>query len=210
MPGIGSVDYPGVMAAVGGRTGENLIAWLWEELVYCFRDAYLEMTPRRTEIVRIIQGPFEYVYDDYASREGQRLVPYHPTMEARLVAGVGRSAPRKPERDDSRLRGWSGTSLAPAYGPGWDRGHFIAYSMGGVVDGFELNVFVQRRSLNRGWKSHTGGTRYRNMEKYCAANIGTFCFSRPIYHDETAKPTFVEFGILKPDGGLWVELFDNR
>jgi hypothetical protein len=48
------------------------------------------------------------------------------------------------------------------------------------------------------------------MEDYCAAKMGTFCFSRPIYCDETAKPTFVEFGILKSDRELWVERFDNR
>jgi hypothetical protein len=207
---VGRIDYARGMEASTAYSGEALIDWLREELVCCFRDAYLEMTPRATEIVRINQGPFEYVYDDYASLEAQGLVPRHPTMEARLVAAIGRSAPRMPKRDDSRLRGWAGKTLKDAYGPGWDRGHFIAYCMGGVVDGFELNVFVQRRSLNRGWKSHPGGRLYRKMEDYCAANTGTFCFSRPIYCDETAKPTFVEFGILKNDGELWVERFDNR
>lgn len=166
--------------------------------------------PRNDTIVRIQQGPFEYVYDDYASLEAQGLVPYHPTMEARLVVAIGRSAPRKPKRDDSRLRGWAGPTLKDEYGPGWDRGHFIAYCMGGVVDGFEVNVFIQRTSLNRGWKSHARGSAYRKMENYCAANIGTFCFSRPIYCDETAKPTFIEFVILKPDDELWVECFDNQ
>jgi hypothetical protein len=86
----------------------------------------------------------------------------------------------------------------------------MAFSIGGVIDGFELNVFVQRRSLNRGWKSHPRGRLYRQMEAYYAANAGTLCFSRPIHCDETAKPTFVEFGILKPDGALWVEAFENR
>jgi len=189
--------------------GAPLIEWLWDELVYCFRDVYVELTPRRTDIVRIKQGPFEYVYDDYASLEAQGLVPRHETMEARLVVAIGRSAPRKPRRDDSRLRGWCGPSVRNTYGPDWDRGHFIAYSMGGVVDGFELNVFLQRTSLNRGWKSHPHGRLYRQMETYCAANIGAFCFSRPIYGDETAKPTFIDFGVLKPDGTLWVESFDN-
>ena len=198
------------MAASAGYQGEPLIEWLWDELVYCFRDAYVELTPRRTDIVRIKQGPFEYVYDDYASLEAQGLVPRHPTMEARLVVAVGRSAPRKPKRDDARLRGWSGPSVRNTYGPGWDRGHFIAYCMGGVVDGFEVNVFIQRTSLNRGWKSHPRGSAYRKMEDYCATNTGTFCFSRPVYCDETAKPTFIDFGILKPDGTLWVETFDNQ
>ena len=206
----GRVDYARIMAASTGHVGEPLIPWLWEELVHAFRDAYLEMTPRPTDIVRIQQGAFEYVYDDYASLEAQGLVPRHPTMEARLVVAIGRSAPRMPKRDDARLSRWAGKTLKDAYGPGWDRGHFIAYCMGGIVDGFEVNVFVQRRSLNRGWKSHPRARLYRTMEDYCAANTGTFCFSWPIYCDETAKPTFVELGILKPDNNLWVECFDNQ
>lgn len=76
------------------------------------------------------------------------------------------------------------------------------------MDRLELNVFVQRRDLNRGWS--TEGRRYREMEKYCVLHPGTFCFSRPLYADETAIPAFLEFGILKPDGELWVECFDNR
>ena len=131
-------------------------------------------------------------------------------MEARLVLAIGRSAPRQPKRDDSRLRCWAGPTLKNAYGPGWDRGHFIAYRMGGIVDGFELNVFAQRSSLNRGWKAHPRGRLYRQMEEYCAANTGTLCFSRPIYCDETAKPGAIDFGILKSDAKLWVESFDNR
>jgi hypothetical protein len=210
IPQTGQIDYSALVRASGGRLGEEWISKLAEEIVYASHDAYIAMTPRPREIVRIAQGPFEYIYDDYASLEAQGLVPEHPTMEARLVLAVGRSAPRLPKRDDSRLRGWAGPKLKEAYGPGWDRGHFIAYTIGGVVDGFELNVFVQRRSLNRGWKSHPRGRLYREMEGYCAANTGTFCFSRPIYCDETAKPSFLEFGILKPDGQLWVECFENR
>jgi hypothetical protein len=89
----------------------------------------------------------------------------------------------------------------------WDKGHFIAHSIGGALDGWELNVFVQRRELNRGWSE--AGARFRDMEDYCA-NAGTFCFSRPLYADPTAKPAFVEFGVLKSDGQLCVECFDNR
>lgn len=75
------------------------------------------------------------------------------------------------------------------------------------MDGWELNVFVQRRELNRRWSE--AGKRFREMEKYCVSNPGTFCFSRPVYVDPTAKPAFVEFGRLKSDGKLWVEFFDN-
>jgi hypothetical protein len=78
------------------------------------------------------------------------------------------------------------------------------------VDQCELNVFVQRRDLNRGWS--VAGKRFRSMEKYCSSNPGTFCFSRPIYSfaDGSSKPVAVEFGVLKADGELWVEVFDNQ
>jgi hypothetical protein len=68
--------------------------------------------------------------------------------------------------------------------------------------------FVQRRELNRGWSE--AGKRFREIEKYCVLNPGTFCFSRPIYVDPTAEPAFVDFGPLKSGGELWTECFDNR
>jgi len=37
------------------------------------------------------------------------------------------------------------------------KGHFIAHSIGGAVDGWELNVFVQRRELNRDGPRRAGG-----------------------------------------------------
>ena len=48
------------------------------------------------------------------------------------------------------------------------------------------------------------------MEVFCAKNMGMLCFSRPIYGDETSKPVEIEFGLIKPEGDLWVEVFDNR
>lgn len=89
-----------------------------------------------------------------------------------------------------------------------NKGHFIAHSIGGVVDGLEANVFIQRRDLNRGWSAAV--KRFREMEKYCVANPGTFCFSRLLYVDETSRPGFCEFGLLKTTGELWVECFDNH
>jgi len=54
-----------------------------------------------------------------------------------------------------------------------------------------------------------GDRKYREMERYCANHPGTFFFSRLIYADQTARPAEIEFGILMPDGTLWVEVFDN-
>jgi hypothetical protein len=47
------------------------------------------------------------------------------------------------------------------------------------------------------------------MERYCAAHPGTFCFSRPIYTDHTARPSEIEFGLLTTERKLWVEVFAN-
>ncbi len=126
-----------------------MIEELSEELPYLWRDAYLEITPRLTNIVRFRQETFEYVYDDYAVLEATAVVQASPDQDSRLVAALGRAAPRERKRDDSRLRGWVGRTER-TFGPEWDKVHFIGHSIGGVVDGFELNIFVQQRSLNRG------------------------------------------------------------
>jgi hypothetical protein len=90
----------------------------------------------------------------------------------------------------------------------FDKGHYIAHSIGGAVDRSEMNVFVQRRDLNRGWSPE--GKQYRTMEKYSVCHSGTFCFTHPLYDDQTSIPFFIEFGVLKSSDELWVECFDNR
>ena len=203
----GMLDYDLILKEAGPCSAEGVISFLSEELPYIWRDAYAQMTPRATEIVRMQRGSFEYIYDDYATLEATGAVPYSPDAEARLVGVLGRSEPKSEKRDDGRLRGWVGPTET-MFGREWDKGHFIAHSIGGAVDGWELNVFVQRREMNRGWSE--AGKRFREMEKYCASNPGTFCFSRPLYVNPTAIPAFVEFGLLKSDGKVWVECFDNR
>lgn len=201
------IDYESLLKEAGADSYETAISFLKERLPFVWRDAYLEMMPRATNIVRFQYGAFEYIYDDYASLEATGAVSYHPKMEARLVGVSGCSAPKETKRDDFRLRGWVGPT-EKTFGRGWDKGHFMAHSIGGAVDQLEVNVFIQRRDLNRGWSD--AGQRYREMEKYCGFNPGTFCFSRPLYLDQTAKPAFVEFGILKNVHELWIECFDNR
>lgn len=140
-------------------------------------------------------------YDDLATLEALGEVPYSPTAEARLVGVLGASAPvpRPRGRDDRRLRGFIGPTDSE-FGREWDKGHFMAHELGGSVSGMEANVFVQKRSLNSGWSSE--GKLYRAMERYCRNHAGTFCFSRPFYGDETSKPSFVEFGVLRAANDL--------
>lgn len=202
-----SIDYASFLEKARKNSGQDVGAALANELPYVWRDAYLQMMPRTTNIVRYQYGGFEYIYDDYASLETTGAVPYDSTIEARLVAVSGRSILQKGKRDDYRLKGWVGAT-EKTFGPGWDKGHFIAHSIGGAVDQAEVNVYVQRRDLNRGWSA--AGKRYREMEEYCGTNQGTFCFSRPIYLDQSAKPAFVEFGVLKASCEFWIECFKNR
>lgn len=70
-----------------------------------------------------------------------------------------------------------------------------------------MNVFSQNRELNRGVSEQ--GKTYRQMEKYCFENPGIFCFARPIYADTTSVPRWLEFGLIKQDGSVWVEVFEN-
>ena len=85
-----------------------------------------------------------------------------------------------------------------------DDGHFIAHSIGG---GLDVNLFSQERLLNRG--SSPQGKIYRQIEKYCHEQEGTFCFSRPIYADGSSVPRWLAFGVRQVDQTLWVEVFDN-
>jgi hypothetical protein len=202
----GRVDYAAVLRKGPIGLGK-LTVFLLEELPYVWRDAYIEMTSRRMNIVRWHYVPFEYLFDDHASLEVAGCVPHDPKVEARLIAALGCSEPREMARDDYRLKGWIGAT-EKTFGKEWDKGHFIAHSIGGKVDGLEANVFGQRRDLNRGWSA--AGKRSRDMEQYCVLNRGAFCFSRPLYADETARPACIEFGVLTMNRELWVECFDNH
>jgi hypothetical protein len=205
-PRVGIVDYNSILELNQACSKNQLIACLQEKLPFYFRDAYKEMTRRQTDIVRVRYNTFEYIYDHYPELQPNQTPLPDAKIEPRLVGVLGYSSPQTTKRDDYRLKGWVGPT-EKFFGRLWDKGHFIAHSIGGAVDGAEINVFIQKRSLNRGWSNE--GKRYRQMEKFCATNPRTFCFSRPIYIDQTAKPAFVEFGILKSQKHLWVECFDN-
>ena len=94
-----------------------------------------------------------------------------------------------------------------------DRGHFLGHASGGRLD---INLFPQRRDLNRGWQSKdkafpdSEGIVFRGMEKFVADNLGTFFYHRAIYDDETWVPYRLEYGVLKNDSDWWIESFQNQ
>jgi hypothetical protein len=182
-------------------SGSDVTEYLRREVPTMWLQSYVDRASRRTNVVVFTHGSFDYLYDDYATLESRGLVESDGVTEARLVGAIGLSCPARRPRDDSRLRGWVGAT-GNTFGSGWDKGHFIGHSIGGAVDGLEANVFVQRRAVNRGG--------YRRLERFCVRNPGVLCFSRPIYADPSARPSFVEFGVFAPSNEWWIELFDNR
>ena len=179
-PEWAEINYEEILDYFKTKDHESLINHLLEELPYVWKDSYLSFTSRLVDICRFKHDSFEYVYDDTASLEMKGLIPVNSTQEPRVIAVYGRSQPRNLKRDDYRLRGWVGATNK-IFGSKWDKGHFMAHSIGGAVNGIEMNVFVQRRRLNRGWSNE--GKIFRQMERYCFENPNTFCFNRPIYSE---------------------------
>lgn len=147
------------------------------------------------EIVEVTLGLAVYLFD--------------LTLE-RVVVAYGLSQPPANPRDASRMRGFPdvGRSFAARLGaeaPAADKGHFLAHAAGGELD---MNLFPQRRDLNRGWSEE--GKLYRRMERRIAGRPGSFHFHRPLYGDESWLPWRLELGVLLDDREWWVERFANR
>ena len=200
-------EYFDILSSVYSLDTDKVVNHLISTFPLLWEEVYKMQSNRITDLCRIKNGSFEYIFDDYATLERKGIVPINTINESRVIAAFGLSKFQDKYRDDYRLRNWIGKTNY-LFGDSWDKGHLIAHSIGGSVDGSELNVFIQRRDLNRGWSYD--GRRYRKMEEYCLKHIGTFCFNRPMYLDQTSKPAFIEFGILKSNRELWVDIFDNR
>jgi hypothetical protein len=198
-----AIDYEFLSSSARAEGGGNIALFLQEHLPLAWRDAYMKSVARETNLVRFRFRSFEYICDLYSQLELTGDVPYDQTVEDRVVAVLGTSGRAAQERETLGIRDWaeSGNELI---GTERDRGHLMAHCIGG---GLDFNVFSQKRHLNRGWSSQ--GKIYRQMETYCCAQPGTFCFSRPIYTDSSRVPRWLEFGVLRTDQTLWLEAFDN-
>jgi hypothetical protein len=144
---------------------------------------------------------FQHLYD-FTSDPGVHASATN--MDDRLVAVFGYSTLPISRRDTSRMRGFLGGGLSDPDGESLDKGHFVGHALGGGTD---VNLFPQRPELNRGWSDP--GKVFRKMERYAAAHPGTFVFARPLYNDMSWLPYALEYGVLMPDIGLWVEHFAN-
>ncbi|MFA9388756.1 MAG: hypothetical protein ACERKD_03060 [Prolixibacteraceae bacterium] len=200
-------EYEKLLNSIGHLSYSELVQELERNLPFLWTDFYESQSERLCNIFVIRRGGFEYLFDEIDSFIAQGILPDEANLSSRIVAAYGKSAPKISKRDDYRLRGWVGPT-EKIFGKDWDKGHFIAHSIGGAVEGTELNVFKQKRELNRGWSEE--GKLFRKMEEFCFQNPGTFCYNRPLYNDQSDCPSVIEFGLLKPNNELWVEFFDNQ
>lgn len=196
-----AIDYDALWLESRGESASGMISHFRSRLLASWRERYVATTGHQTNLVRFPFRSFEYICDIYSDLEALGEVPYDQTIEDRVVGVLGTSSSALEKRGSSR--GW-GEPPEEFVGTERDKGHFMAHCIGG---GLHMNFFSQDRGLNRGWSSQ--GKLYRQMETYCYRQPGTFCFSRPIYADGSSVPRWLEFGLLKTDQTLWVEVFEN-
>lgn len=128
----------------------------------------------------------------------------------RVTLAYALSVKQLMKRDDSRIRGFPNVDVSiranleeEAFLA--DKGHFLGHASGGILD---INLFPQRRELNRGWSVE--GKCFRSMERYVAEHPGTFFYHRPLYDDETWIPESLEYGVIVEDTQWWVDTFRNK
>jgi hypothetical protein len=47
------------------------------------------------------------------------------------------------------------------------------------------------------------------MERYCRQHPGSYVFCSPIYLGLSGHPAFIEYGVLRRDCSLWLNVFRN-
>lgn len=166
----------------------------WEERVGGWCSEY-QASSAAVQIVEINLGQSVYLFD---------------LMAERVVLSYGISVHEERRRDTARMRGYPNVHSGVKHVLGdraflADRGHFLGHASGGTLD---INLFPQRRELNRGWSSE--GKRFRQMERYAAAHPGLFFYHRPMYDDDTWIPDRLEYGLLVDDVRWWLEQFHNK
>ena len=128
----------------------------------------------------------------------------------RVVLAYAVSTVQLTKRDGTRMRGFPNVNVSVRRVLGAaafvaDKGHFLGHASGGILD---INLFPQRRELNRGWSEQ--GKRFRSMERYVADHPGVFFYHRPSYDDENWIPASLEYAVLKEGLTWWKDVFRNK
>jgi hypothetical protein len=197
MSSSNAIDYARWFVGKTDESAEAIARAFGEQFSSAWIEAYHRMCHGPTNVLEVPLLSFTYLFDFCSELIDAGELPLE-AREDRTVGAYGISHSARTSRNSSRIRGFPGSDERG------DRGHLAAHASGG---GLDINVFHQDVYLNRGWS--TTGKRYRDMERYCARNQGTFFFSRLIYSDVTARAAQVEFGIFKTDHTLWLETFEN-
>ena len=203
LPPQSRIDYRRLRKAATAGSINDVIADLRVRLPAQWQRVYTATASDTPNIIHVEYGTFDYICDSYSGMEALGEVAFDQRVRDRVVGVLGISLPMRGRRRGSLPKNWVEHPGEVDSG-GRDKGHFIAHAIGG---GLDMNIFSQARGLNRGISEQ--GKVYRLMERYCYDNVGTFCFSRPVYDDAASIPRWVEFGLLRDDGSLWVEVFEN-
>jgi len=201
-----SIPYHSIVATAPSNEYDAIASFLLEELPHEWDRAYRTMCIHSPELLRITIGSFEYIFDPVELGVRAGTISADKACEDRVVAVHGRSSQPSEPRRDHLMRGrplGAVDVIAEGSREKYDKGHFIAHTIGG---GIEINIFPQVRALNRGQGKHRG---FRQMERFCQKHPGTYLFIRPTYLGRSWHPATLEFGVLKPDGTLWLEVFQN-
>jgi hypothetical protein len=200
------MNYKNIMIENNIRAPGQLYNLFWDQVSSLWTNEYVEAFPKHGEItLQNFQGYsflIDHIWPDVQQEDINNELP-----ETRVIGFFGISNTNIDANNRKRMKaGWGKTSIAfSEFGASYDKGHFIAHGFGGPVD---VNIFPQRRDVNRGWSEE--GKRFRKMERFVAANPGTLVFSRPIYNDLTICPHHLEYGYFDEELNLFVKDFTNR
>lgn len=197
------LDFETIIKSTGSTTPAELFdhfkneLWgLWaEEYARESSDLYGDITCQG------FWGGFQFIIDL------TDLDPCPGLPETRVVAafGVSTLAAVQKNRDTMKTYWRHVPLLFERYGATYNKGHFIAHSMGGPID---VNLFPQIAHVNLGKSPE--GKRFRTMEKYVASRPGTFVFARPVYCDLTDCPLALEFGYCDDSMQPIFDTYPNR
>ena len=209
LPPESAIDYQATLIEFVGEQANLTHLGFFDRLVPVWLSAYRRQADRKTNITEMWSNGFSFMFDLEGSDHCDGRGPQPPGVFPRTVVTFGISKPPRGRSrlEDLRLRRWMGPTTE-VLGAERDKGHFIASSIGGAVIAGETNIFSQRRDLNRGWSS--AGRVFRSMETFAKDTPGTPFFHRPVYMLESDTPDYLEVGLIRPDGSLWIEVFDNQ
>lgn len=178
----------------------------WEEIAFDWIDEYKKTAEKHGIITLQNFYGYAFIIDDGNQLISKEAAPAE-ILESRVVGAFGIANTGVNQSNRKMMRKWIGktSEVFKFYGDNYDKGHFIAHGFGGPID---VNLFPQRRDINRGWGAE--GKPYRDMERWVAANPGVFVFSRPIYNDLSFCPAALEYGYCDLSLQFTVKQFPNR